>query len=169
MTGKDTGLELLWHGVQQSLRDALPSANLLASRAVLDTTHSKTLDRELRLMAAARASADHDELRDQHTPDASIGWKAAYLTERKNQAVFGRDIFPGPERDPVFLPKWRTSTVRDLAQVIYNDGADDRLPILADALMDAGCDSDDVLAHCRDLKQVHVRGCWVVDLVLDKE
>jgi hypothetical protein len=42
------------------------------------------------------------------------------------------------------------------------------MPILADALQDAGCDSDAILAHCRDVKQVHVRGCWVVDLVLGK-
>jgi hypothetical protein len=42
------------------------------------------------------------------------------------------------------------------------------MPILADALQDAGCDNDDILNHCRDEKATHVRGCWVVDLVLDK-
>jgi hypothetical protein len=42
------------------------------------------------------------------------------------------------------------------------------MPILADALQDAGCDNEDILNHCRDPKQVHVRGCWVVDLVLGK-
>jgi hypothetical protein len=42
------------------------------------------------------------------------------------------------------------------------------MPILADALQDAGCDSDDVLAHCRG-DESHVRGCWAVDLVLGKE
>ncbi len=42
------------------------------------------------------------------------------------------------------------------------------MPILADALQDAGCDNDTVLNHCRDDKQVHVRGCWVVDLLLGK-
>ena len=42
------------------------------------------------------------------------------------------------------------------------------MPILADALQDAGCDNPDLLAHCRDPQQVHVRGCWVVDLVLGK-
>jgi hypothetical protein len=39
------------------------------------------------------------------------------------------------------------------------------MPILADALQDAGCEDDAVLNHCRDTNQVHVRGCWVVDLV----
>ena len=42
------------------------------------------------------------------------------------------------------------------------------MPILADALQDAGCDNDDMLNHCRDEQQAHVRGCWVVDLVLGK-
>jgi hypothetical protein len=42
------------------------------------------------------------------------------------------------------------------------------IPILADALQDAGCGSADILTHCRDSNQVHVRGCWVVDLVLGK-
>jgi hypothetical protein len=43
------------------------------------------------------------------------------------------------------------------------------MPILADALQDAGCDHDAILNHCRDLNQPHVRGCWVVDLLLGKE
>jgi hypothetical protein len=43
------------------------------------------------------------------------------------------------------------------------------MPILADALQDAGCTSDDILDHCRDVQATHVRGCWVVDLVLGKE
>ena len=43
------------------------------------------------------------------------------------------------------------------------------MPILADALQDAGCDRDDILDHLRDAKQTHVRGCWALDLVLDME
>ena len=65
-------------------------------------------------------------------------------------------------------PAWLTSTVVALARSIYDERAFDRLPILADALQDAGCDSDDVLAHLRD-PQEHVRGCWALDLVLGKE
>jgi hypothetical protein len=42
------------------------------------------------------------------------------------------------------------------------------MPILADALQDAGCEDDAILAHCRDPHLTHVRGCWVVDLVLGK-
>jgi len=43
------------------------------------------------------------------------------------------------------------------------------MPILADALQDAGCDNADILDHCRDTALTHVRGCWVVDLVLGRE
>jgi hypothetical protein len=49
-----------------------------------------------------------------------------------------------------------------LAQGIYADRTFDRLPVLADALEDAGCDNEDILAHCRGPGS-HVRGCWVVD------
>ena len=51
---------------------------------------------------------------------------------------------------------------------MHDDRAFDRLPILADALEDAGCDNADVLAHCRG-EGPHVRGCWVVDLILGKQ
>ncbi|OWK45372.1 hypothetical protein FRUB_01703 [Fimbriiglobus ruber] len=61
-----------------------------------------------------------------------------------------------------------TSNVVALACGIYQERAFDRMPILADALQDAGCDSDDILAHCRG-DGPHVRGCWVVDLLLGKE
>jgi hypothetical protein len=67
-----------------------------------------------------------------------------------------------------FNPAWLTSDVLALARGIYAEKAFDRMPILADALQDAGCDNEQVLNHCRYAKQVHVRGCWVVDLLLEK-
>jgi hypothetical protein len=79
-----------------------------------------------------------------------------------------RDIFGNPFRPVTFDPAWRTSDVMILAQGIYNEHAFDRMPILADALQDAGCDNDDILNHCRDASTPHARGCWVVDLVLGK-
>ncbi len=80
-----------------------------------------------------------------------------------------RDIFGNPFRPVTFSPEWRTDTAIALARTMYDSREFSAMPILADALQDAGCDIDDVLNHCRDAEQVHVRGCWVVDLVLEKE
>ena len=60
-----------------------------------------------------------------------------------------------------------TSTVVALARGIYESRDFSAVPILADALQDAGCENADVLEHCRG-EGPHVRGCWVVDLVLGK-
>ncbi len=64
-------------------------------------------------------------------------------------------------------PAWLSPTVQSISLSIYRDRAFDRLPILADALEEAGCTNADVLLHCRQPGE-HVRGCWVVDLVLGK-
>lgn len=74
----------------------------------------------------------------------------------------------GPDPRPAFSPAWRTDTVLLLARQMYEAREFFAMPILADALQDAGCDGDAILSHCRDPRQFHVRGCWVVDLVLDK-
>ena len=86
-----------------------------------------------------------------------------------SQILLLRDIFGNPFRTIAFNAAWRTSDVMLLANGIYAERAFDRMPILADALQDAGCDSDDILNHLRDAKATHVRGCWVLDLVLGKE
>ena len=74
----------------------------------------------------------------------------------------------GPTPPVAFSPEWRTTTAVQLARGIYESRDFSAMPILADALQDAGCENAEVLNHCRDPQQVHVRGCWVVDLVLDK-
>jgi hypothetical protein len=79
-----------------------------------------------------------------------------------------RDIFGHRVRPNSFDPLWRTSDVIGLARAVYEDRAFERLPVLADALMDAGCADEQVLAHCRS-DGLHVRGCWVVDLILGKD
>ena len=78
-----------------------------------------------------------------------------------------RDIFGNPFRPVAFDPSWHTSIATQLARQAYVSGDFAALPILADALQDAGCDDADILAHCRD-EGPHVRGCWVVDLVLGR-
>lgn len=76
-----------------------------------------------------------------------------------------RCVFGNPFRRAAVDPRWLSGAVVGLAEGIYADRAFDRLPILADALEEAGCDDADVLAHCRGPKP-HARGCWVVDVVL---
>jgi hypothetical protein len=80
-----------------------------------------------------------------------------------------RDIFGNPFRPLTVNSDWLTPTVQQLAAYIYESRDFSTMPILADALQDAGCDNADVLNHCRDTKATHVRGCWVVDLVLGKD
>jgi hypothetical protein len=76
-----------------------------------------------------------------------------------------RELFPF--RPATFDPSWLTSTVTALAEQMYDSRDFTPMPILADALQDAGCTNDDVLNHCCG-PGPHVRGCWVVDLVLGK-
>jgi hypothetical protein len=79
-----------------------------------------------------------------------------------------REIFGNPFRPVVFAPEWHTDTVVALARTMYESRDFSAMPILADALQDAGCDNEDILNHCRS-PGPHARGCWVVDLVLGKE
>jgi len=88
-------------------------------------------------------------------------------SEMAAQSQLLRDIFGNPFRPVTVDPEWLTSTVVALARGIYDERAFDRLPILADALQDAGCENADVLDHCRG-PGPHARGCWVVDLLLGK-
>jgi hypothetical protein len=92
------------------------------------------------------------------------------LTSKHWKTVGGllRDIYQNPHRPAAFNRRWRTTDIVALARAIYDDRAFDRLPLLADALMDAGCDDEQVIGHCRG-PAPHVRGCWVVDLVLGRE
>jgi hypothetical protein len=78
--------------------------------------------------------------------------------------IFG----PLPFRSIALDPSWLTPAVTSLATAIYQERAFDRLPILADALEDAGCGNQEVLSHLRSGGE-HCRGCWPLDLVLGKE
>ncbi len=94
--------------------------------------------------------------------------KDSVWTEKTTLAYFLHDAFGNPFRPVPFSPSWRTSTAVALAAQMYESRDFGAMPILADALQDAGCDSTDVLDHCRG-PGPHVRGCWVVDLILGKE
>ena len=87
------------------------------------------------------------------------------------QASWLRDVFGNPFRPVRVAPAWLAwsgGTVPKLAQAIHEERAFDRLPILADALEEAGCTDADLLALCRGSRP-HVRGCWAIDLILGKQ
>jgi hypothetical protein len=85
------------------------------------------------------------------------------------QANLLRELFgPLPFRRVAVPPAWKTKEVISLAGAMYEEGAFDRMPQLTDALLDAGCDEPDILDHCLSSRG-HVRGCWLVDILLGWE
>jgi hypothetical protein len=97
-------------------------------------------------------------------------WEA----QEKRQADLLRDLFGNPFR-PTRSTAWQAATVLALAQAAYDERSipageldTGRLAVLADALEEAGCTNSEILAHCRGAGP-HVRGCWVIDLLLGKE
>ncbi|VTT96443.1 Uncharacterized protein OS=Sorangium cellulosum (strain So ce56) GN=sce5710 PE=4 SV=1 [Gemmataceae bacterium] len=124
-----------------------------------------------RLAARARASGSSGPAPAGHTRKTGAwhaAWTKAYDEARATQAQIVRDIFPPPEYAPQFDPAWRTSTVVALCRQMDESGDFSIVPILADALEDAGCDDVTLLQCCRVPGGVHVRGNWAVDLVLGR-
>jgi hypothetical protein len=94
----------------------------------------------------------------------------ALEAQRPKQLLLFRDVFGNPFRPTSIEPlwqKWNGSTIPRVAQHIYDDRHFQDLPVLADALEEAGCTNADILDHCRG-PGPHIRGCWVVDLILGK-
>jgi len=92
----------------------------------------------------------------------------AYAERGQPMMAVLRCVFGNPFRPVSFDPVWLTSIVTSLAYGMYDTRDFSAMPILADALQDAGCENPDILGHCRG-PGPHVRGCWVVDAVLGKE
>jgi hypothetical protein len=78
-----------------------------------------------------------------------------------------RDVAGNPFRQVRFDPSWGTANAKAIAATICQEGRFEDMPILADALEEIGCNSQEILDHCRNPGE-HVLGCWVLDLVLDK-
>jgi hypothetical protein len=138
---------------------------------------------QLRLSAAYAALHAANVCRLDDTPTVALGpnvfaaLKAAGTNPRGTeieskasiQAVaLLRDIAGNPFRQAPFDHRWRKPQVVAVARGIYVDRAFDRLPILADALLDAGCSEEYIIRHCQ-CDGLHTLGCWVIDLVLGKE
>jgi hypothetical protein len=109
-------------------------------------------------------------LERQERQQASLAALDASRVTEAARADLLRDIFGNPWHpeaiDPVWLA-WNDGTVRRLAQTIHDERRFTAMNILADALLDAGCTRETIIAHCRSPKP-HVRGCWVIDALLGK-
>jgi hypothetical protein len=80
--------------------------------------------------------------------------------------VFGNPFRPTPAVDDAWLA-WNHGIIDKMARVIYDERAFDRMPVLGDALEEAGCADADILGHCRQASP-HTRGCWLIDLLTGK-
>ncbi|HEY3789982.1 MAG TPA: hypothetical protein VGL71_14075 [Urbifossiella sp.] len=96
--------------------------------------------------------------------------EAAMLAQAEGNryAPILRDIFGNPLRPVSFDPRWRTADAVAIAASMNGSRDFSSMPILGDALAEAGCEHSDILDHCRG-NAPHFKGCWVVDLVLGKE
>jgi hypothetical protein len=109
----------------------------------------------------AMASATGDEL-------GSLKWVDAAMTEYHWLSALLREIVGNPFRPAAVLRGRVTDDVVELAGEIYECRTFERMPELADALVKVGCHDVEILGHCRR-QEGHVRGCWVLDLVLDSQ
>jgi hypothetical protein len=98
----------------------------------------------------------------------AAAYEAMQSITRSAQAKLIREVIGNPFRPAIIDPHWRTwsgGIVVQLAEGIYEDRAFATMPVLGDALEEAGCTDETILKHCRQTDE-HVRGCWVVDAVL---
>ncbi len=145
-----------------AVRVSLGASWYAARAAAMTCVPQMSEDLAGRVAAEAAISARGDEAASAtpaHDPD-----------ERRAQADVLREIMGDPSR-PVALDRavlaWNDGTVARLAEAIHTRASYEDMPLLHDALLDAGCDDDNILTHCRTAEG-HVKGCWVLDLLLGK-
>ena len=99
---------------------------------------------------------------------ASLGGSEPVQQYLRERCADVRDVFGNPFRPATLSASWRRGQGRaavKLARGIYEDRAFDSLPVLADALEEAGCPNGEMTTHCRSADPHH-RGCWALDLLL---
>jgi hypothetical protein len=141
---------------------------VLLPKPMFSTRHNEAVISCTSVLSASDASCDTGLFYPYNEyPPNKYRFKQLFKVRFSHRELF-RDIFGNPFHQLTFNPSWLTSTVLALANGIYQEKAFDRMPILADALQDAGCDNEDVLNHCRQPGE-HVRGCWVIDSVTGRK
>ena len=170
-------IEALWTPARSAAWAAVWVASgrggvLRAAKAAISALVREAMDRGRQANAAAGVDAA-----------GRAAHEARCLTQRaedRQAAVTLRDIFrnpfrPSPTPLPAFVLAWNDGTVRRLAEATYEERRlpegtlhAARLAVLADALLDAGCDDEELIQHCRS-EEPHYRGCWALDCLLGKE
>src|SRR5262245_50962282 len=120
--------------------------------------------------AAARDALGNDPAGAAREAAQHAAWAVpARANELRGQADLLRDLVgPLPFRPVAIGQGLRTAEVLALAASIYDDRSWNDMPVLGDALQEAGCTDAEVQAHCHG-PVFHARGCWLVDLLLNKE
>ena len=126
-------------------------------------------------VAANFTSFDEDAYYAGAHGDPNIDLNHPHMVARRAERAFQwkllEDIFGETSRKKKIKRKWlrwNDGYIPHLAQEIYDNRDFERMSLLADALDEAGCKDEEILNHCRQQNE-HVRGCWVVDLLLGKE
>jgi hypothetical protein len=142
-----------WNAVVQEMRLGDPEDNLMGAALTTVEAPNPTHDGNMPLFSAAMSAAEAAGYAFAYVAGRFV--RERYSVERRRQMDFLRDIIRNLFLPVSFQPTWRTSTVTNLAQAIYDDrhmpsGLFDnqRMGILADALEEAGCDNRDILDHC---------------------
>jgi hypothetical protein len=118
------------------------------------------------LYAARAVKVQAEQIaKDAGVTDVKGAAVAAREEEEAHQVALLRDIAGDPRRPVALSGVWLTPNVLALTQAMYEQRYFDRMPQLADALEEAGCSDSAILGHCRNGRE-HVRGCWVLDLLL---
>jgi len=158
----------LWPGIPAVRNEAKLAHNYLH---IVMLQENEPAERERSLVRSLAAEAAHEVLDDDAT------WAAASTSSLVGRVIgkqFGekhadllREILGNPFRTVEFDPDWRTSNVVSMARGMYRTNDFAAMPILGDALQDAGCEETEILDHCRSAP--HVKGCWLIDRILGWE
>lgn len=153
------------HGAAQQVVSDIPrtAVNLASWTAAYTAAEAANAAQQIAAEDAFQATAAVADT----TAFASSGDEAG-TEEQAMQAVLLRDVFGNPFRPVAISSSWLTPTVLGVAASIYEQGAFDRMPVLADGLEEAGCNDAVILDHCRGTGP-HVRGCWLLDSLLKKQ
>jgi hypothetical protein len=165
-------LAAVWEMVQQVLEPSLvPSPQDLWS--TWETGHvarvaagAARVRRAALSMAASAADREAPQAAQLvvQSVDEALGPTGRGQVLRLLEEIFGPFAGSAPLATPAVLA-WHGSLVLHLAREIYTEKSFERMPILADALLDAGCDNEELMTHCRR-RGNHVLGCWALDVLL---